>query len=80
MNDAIQQQIIDIVVEQAEIDPSMITAESTLDDLGVPSLTQIEILYHIEEVFDIDLPDRPEDPTALGLSQLVARLDRKSVV
>jgi len=74
MNDAIQQRIIEIVAEQAEVDPSTIKSDSTLDDLGVASLTQIEILYSVEQAFDIDLPDRPEDPTPRGLSRLVADL------
>jgi acyl carrier protein len=73
MNENIQKRIIEIVAQQAEIDPAMITPELTLDDLEVPSLTQLEILFAIEEAFDIDLPNRPEDPTLTGLSQLVDR-------
>lgn len=74
MNNRIEQQIVEIVAEHTEIDPALIKPDSTLDDLDVASITQIEIFFGIEEAFDIDLPDRPEDPTLSGLSQLVAQL------
>jgi acyl carrier protein len=74
MSKTIEQRIVEIAAERVEIDPSLIRPDATLDDLGAASLDQIEIYFAIEEAFDIDLPDRPEDPTLNGLTQLVARL------
>ena len=74
MNKTIEQRIVEIVVEEAKIDPSLISPDSTLDDLDAASLTQLEIYFAIEETFGIDLPDRPEDTTLRGLTQLVVRL------
>jgi acyl carrier protein len=74
MNKTIEQRIVEIVAEGAEVDPSLIRPDSTLDDLDTASLTQIEIYFEIEEAFGIDLPDRPEETTLRGLAQLVARL------
>jgi acyl carrier protein len=74
MNKTIEQRIVEIAAERVDIDPSLIKPDSTLDDLGAASLDQIEIYFAIEEAFDIDLPDHPEDTTLKGLTQVVARL------
>lgn len=52
-----------------------IADEATLADLGIASLEAIEILFDIEEHFDITLPER--DPnfdtgTVRGLIEIVA--------
>lgn len=73
MKESIERRIVEIVSEQAEVEPASIKPDATLDDLDLPSITQIEILYAIEEAFDIDLPEHLEDLSLNGLSQLVAR-------
>jgi acyl carrier protein len=74
MRESIEQRIIDIVATQAGIDPAKIRPGSTLDDLRVPSIQQIEVFFAIEEAFDVDLPKEPEDRTLTGLADLVAGL------
>jgi acyl carrier protein len=55
---AIQQEIFAIIAKQAKIDPAIIRPESTLKDLGVASLDAIEVIFDIEEHFDITFPDQ----------------------
>ena len=52
----------------------MLRPDSTLDELDIPSLTQIEIFFALEEAFDIDLPEKPGEPTLTGLVSLVEQL------
>lgn len=56
--DTIREQVIAIVAAQTKLDPATIHGKSTLKDLGVASLDAIEVLFDIEERFDITFPDQ----------------------
>lgn len=58
MNDTTQQEVFDIIARQAKIDIAGIRPESTLKDLGVASLEAIELIFDIEEHFNINFPDQ----------------------
>ncbi len=81
MNSSVQEQIFVIVAEQAKLDMASIRPESTLKDLGVASLDAIEIIFEIEEKFDVTLSDADADlksDTVQGLVTAVQRaLDAK---
>ncbi|WP_049623935.1 phosphopantetheine-binding protein [Frateuria defendens] len=55
--EAIGGEIIAIIAKQANLDAGTITPASTLKDLGVTSLDAIEVIFDIEEHFDINFPD-----------------------
>jgi acyl carrier protein len=58
MTDTTQQELFDIIAKQAKIDVATIKPESTLKDLGIASLEAIELIFDIEEHFDITFPDQ----------------------
>ena len=58
MTDTTQQQVFDIIAKQAKIDVATIKPESTLKDLGIASLEAIELIFDIEEHFNITFPDQ----------------------
>jgi acyl carrier protein len=58
MNDTTQQQVFEIIAKQAKLDVSIIKPESTLKDLGVASLEAIELIFDIEEHFNVNFPDQ----------------------
>jgi acyl carrier protein len=58
MSDTTQQQLFEIIARQAKIDPGLVKPESTLKDLGIASLEAIELIFDIEEHFDINFPDQ----------------------
>lgn len=60
---SIASQVIDIIAQQALLEPSDVTRASTLDDLGIDSLGLVESIFAIEEAFDIDVPFNANDPT-----------------
>lgn len=73
---SVQQQILDIIAKHGDIDTSKLTPESTLTDLGIDSLEAIEIIFDIEEHFDITLPEKDPDfesDTAAGLVKAVEK-------
>ena len=59
-----QEQVIAIIAEQAMLEPSDVTLESTPEDLGIDSLGLVESIFAIEETFDITIPFNANDPAA----------------
>ena len=58
----IEDRVIAIIAEQAVLDPSDVTLDSTLDDLGIDSLGLVESIFAIEEAFDISVPFNANEP------------------
>ena len=58
MNDTTQQQVSEIIAKQAKLDVAIVKPESTLKDLGIASLEAIELIFDIEEHFNITFPDQ----------------------
>jgi len=56
----------DFLQERTEIDPAQITPDATLEELGIDSLMQLELLFEFEEKLNISLPDVEERPKTIG--------------
>ena len=61
---SISDRVIAIIAEQALLDPSDVTPESSLADLGIDSLGLVESIFAIEEEFDITVPFNANEPDA----------------
>lgn len=57
--------IIDIIAKTCAIERSRITLSATLKDLDVHSLDAVQVLFEIEDRFNINLPEQ-EDQYATG--------------
>lgn len=55
--------VIAIIAEQAVLEPSDVTPENTLEELGIDSLGVVESIFAIEEEFDITVPFNANNPT-----------------
>lgn len=55
--------VIDIIAEQAILDPGDVTLESTLESLGIDSMGLVESIFAIEEAFDIQIPFNANEPS-----------------
>jgi len=64
MSDDVSKRVTQIIAEQAMLDPEAIKPETTLDDLGLDSLALVEVVFGIEEAFDISVPFNANEPTA----------------
>lgn len=60
---SVRDKVIDIIAEQAVLEPSDVTMDSTLEDLGIDSLGLVESIFAIEEAFDISVPFNANDPS-----------------
>ena len=59
----VKQRVIEIIAEQAMLEPSDITMDSTPEELGIDSLGLVEAIFSIEESFDISVPFNANDPS-----------------
>jgi acyl carrier protein len=59
----VKNQVIKIIAEQAMLDVSDVTMDSTPEDLGIDSLGLVEAIFAIEECFDISVPFNANDPS-----------------
>ena len=62
MSDQVAERIAEIIAEQALVEPEQIKPETTPEDLGLDSLALVEVVFGIEEAFDISVPYNANDP------------------
>jgi len=69
-----QDKIFAIIAEQAVLDVSDVSPDSTLESLGIDSLGLVEAIFAIEEAFDISIPFNANDPkeSAFDISSVAA--------
>jgi len=60
---SVTDKIIGIIAEQAILEISDVTMESTLEELGIDSLGLVESIFAIEEEFDITVPFNANEKT-----------------
>lgn len=58
----VREKVIEIIAEQAVLEPSDVKPEHTLEDLGIDSLGLVESIFAIEEAFDISVPFNANAP------------------
>ena len=55
---SIEERVQQIIAEQLDQEKSEIVAEASfIDDLGADSLDLVELVMHMEEEFDVEIPD-----------------------
>jgi acyl carrier protein len=62
-----------LLVDKYEVKSEAIKPESTLQDLGIDSLTVVEMIFDVSEKYGIDIPDERLKFTTLG--EVVAIVD-----
>jgi acyl carrier protein len=68
--------IFDIIAKTCSIERSRITLDSTLKDLDVHSLDAVQVLFEIEDRFNISVPEREDQYSAGTVRDLIEGVDR----
>ena len=81
MSEQVRQKVIEIVAEQAVLEPSDVTMDQSLEDLGIDSMGLVEAIFSIEEAFDIQVPFNANAPEASdfdisSVAAIVAAVER----
>lgn len=64
MSASIESQVIAIVAEQAMLSPDEVKLTDKPEEMGLDSLALVEIVFAIEETFDVSVPFNANDPAA----------------
>jgi acyl carrier protein len=56
----------DQLVEKFDVDRDKLTPESSLSDLGLDSLSIVELVFDVEDEFDIEVAEDDANFTTLG--------------
>jgi len=62
-----------LLIEKFDVKPEVIRPEATLADLGIDSLSVVEIVFDVSDHFGIDIPDERLKFNTLG--EVVAVVD-----
>ena len=71
-----EQIIFDLIAKTCSIERERITLDSTLKDLDVHSLDAVQVLFEIEDRFDIAVPEREDQYSAGTVRDLIEGVDR----
>ena len=63
MTMSVEDKVIAIIAEQAVLEPSDVSLDNSLSDLGIDSLGLVESIFAIEEEFDITIPFNANEPS-----------------
>lgn len=67
-----------ILIKEYKLQPDQLTLDAPLDGLGIDSLGTVELLWNIEDAFQVKLPSDPVELLTLGavvryVDELVAK-------
>jgi len=57
MPDDLTQRILRIIAETQRKDPAQVTIDSSFEELGIDSMDGVNIVFALENEFDINVPD-----------------------
>ncbi len=55
--------IAEIIAEQAMVEADTIKPDTSIEELGLDSLALVEVVFGIEEAFDVSVPYNANDPS-----------------
>ena len=57
MSDQLTQRVLNVIASTQRISPEKVTIDSSFQELGIDSMDGINILFALENEFDITIPD-----------------------
>ena len=68
MTPSILDEVATVLTKQFDVDAARVLPETTLQDLGLDSLSLMEFVFAIEDHFAIRIPEERLDPRQAGLT------------
>ena len=75
MSDELTRRVISCIAESQKLPAEKITLDSTFEELGIDSLDGVNILFALENEFNINIPDEGVQGVR-GVRQMVEALDK----
>ena len=61
-----EHELFEVIAKAEDLDPTVLTLETKLSDLGIDSLAKMELIFHVEDQYKIMLPSQELDVETLG--------------
>lgn len=81
----VEEKIREIIAKEGQVDPEKLTLEARLEALEIESIDLVNIIYNIEEEYDIYIPQDDEEfkldtfqDVVEGVKKLIAEKDGAS--
>lgn len=71
-DEEIKEKIYDIFEKEARIDRASLSEDAVLEDLNIESLDMVQILFGIEEAFDVYVPQDDENFKLEKMSDVIS--------
>ncbi|MBU6260837.1 MAG: hypothetical protein KGL18_00055 [Burkholderiales bacterium] len=71
-----EQTVIDIIAKTCGLERERITLDATLKDLDVHSLDAVQVLFEIEDRYNISVPERDDQYSTGTVRDLVNGVDK----
>ena len=75
MSDDLIQRVCQVIATSKRIPVERVTVDSAFEELGIDSMDAVEILFALENEFDINIPDE-EVKTVRNVRQMVEGVER----
>ena len=75
MSDELIERVRKVIAASKRIPEDKVTVDSTFEELGIDSMDAVEILFALENEFDISIPDE-EVKTVRNVRQMVEGVER----
>ena len=72
----VRDKIIQIIATECEVDASKIVPDASLDDLGISSVDLVQVMFQIEEEFDVYLADEEVGADTESVGQLLDAVEK----
>ena len=74
--DDIEKKICEIIAKEARIDVATVVPTATIQDLKIASIDLVQIIFSIEEAFDIQIPEDAVGLDVKNVGDVVAAVRR----
>ena len=74
--DDIEKKICEIIAKEARIDVATVVPAATIQDLKIASIDLVQIIFSIEEAFDIQIPEDAVGLDVKNVGDVVAAVRR----
>ncbi len=75
MSEELIQRILKIIADSQKLPPERVTIDSTFEELGIDSLDGVNILFALENEFNVNIPDEGVQGIR-SVRQMVEALDK----
>ncbi len=75
MPEDLAQRVLNVIATVKRLPHEKVTLDSSFEELGIDSMDGVEILFALENEFDITIPDE-DAKTIRGIPQMVAGVEK----